>query len=76
MPFRRQHDGASDDSFAPSEAVRAVTDKLAAAEIEDAVIGAAELRQKADHFQWARQPESVAKRIAEWSIRITQESIT
>lgn len=65
----------ADDSFAPAEAVCAVTDKLTAAEIENAVIGEAELGQKADHFRWARQPEPVATRVAEWCARTTRETI-
>lgn len=64
----------ADDAFAPAAAVRAVTDKLAAAERTDAVIDAAALGQPADHFRWTKQPEAVAGRIAAWCAQASHGS--
>lgn len=64
----------ADDSFAPRAAVRAVTDRLAAADLQEAVIDAAELGRPADHFHWAKQPQAVVSRVARWCARSIEET--
>lgn len=56
----------ADDDFAPQAATRAVTAKLPAASLTEAVLDGAALGTAADHFRWARQPDAVVTRIAEW----------
>ena len=66
----------AEDTFAPESAVRAVTGKLTSAVLESAVIDAAELGQPADHFRWAKQPEVITHRVADWCTRATQGTAT
>lgn len=64
----------ADDTFAPRAAVRAVTDKLAAADLQNAVIDENELGQPADHFRWAKQPQAVVSRVAAWCTHSIEEA--
>jgi predicted alpha/beta hydrolase len=63
----------AEDAFAPAAAVRAVTGKLAAADLQEAVIDAAELGQPADHFRWAKQPDAVVRRVMDWCALAAEE---
>lgn len=64
----------ADDTFAPAAAVHAVTDKLAAADLQNAVIDTNELGQPADHFRWAKQPQAVVRRVVAWCARAIEET--
>lgn len=56
----------ADDAFAPEAATRAVTDKLAGADPTESVLDADALGTAADHFRWARRPDAVVARMADW----------
>jgi len=64
----------ADDDFAPAAAVQAVTTKLRAARLEQAVLGADELGAPADHFRWAKQPEAVVGRVTAWCAQSMPET--
>lgn len=52
--------------FAPQAATRAVTATLPSPSLTEAVVDGAALDTTADPFRWARQPDAVVTRIAEW----------
>lgn len=59
----------ADDPFAPAAGVRAVTDKFRSARLEEQVITAEQLGDRADHFRWARRPGAVVEAVQRWSGR-------
>lgn len=56
----------ADDAFAPADSVHAVTDKFRAARLIEETVNASQLGDKADHFRWARQADTVAERVRIW----------
>lgn len=68
----RRYDGPvlvlrmADDDYAPETAVRAVSDRFAAADVDLRVLDADMLGDRADHFRWARRPDAVTAAILSW----------
>lgn len=68
----RRYDGPvlvlrmADDDYAPESAVRAVSDRFAAADVDLRVLDADMLGDRADHFRWARRPAAVTAAILSW----------
>lgn len=56
----------ADDDLAPADSVHAVTDKFRAAGLIEETLDANQIGDKADHFRWARQADSVAERVRIW----------
>lgn len=56
----------ADDPFAPAAATRAVNAKFGRARLSERVIAAGPELDRADHYQWARQPTVACNAICTW----------
>src|SRR5690606_20747396 len=56
----------ADDDFAPPDAISAIADKFAAADLRRVMLHAETIGDKADHFRWARAPTAVSDVVSSW----------